>query len=146
VESPIRISKERSMNTSQVINAAREAIIAKGLEVQTSISSDTSLLLGVRSKRHHRVFGPATPLVCWTDAFEYATGKSWVSLLTNWRKTAPVRPAKIGTSNRGELMLIAGNALAVEKELNELENSGKLLSAVYTRRGQRQTIVHAEVI
>jgi hypothetical protein len=43
-------------------------------------------------------------------------------------------------------MLIAGNALAVEKELNELENSGKLLSAVYTRRGQRQTIVHAEVI
>jgi hypothetical protein len=119
------------MNTSQVINAAREAIIAKGLEVQTSISSDTSLLLGVRSKRHHRVFGP---------------GKSWVSLLTNWRKTAPVRPAKIGTSNRGELMLIAGNALAVEKELNELENSGKLLSAVYTRRGQRQTIVHAEVI
>jgi hypothetical protein len=51
------------MNTSQVINAAREAIIAKGLEVQTSISSDTSLLLGVRSKRHHRVFGPATPLV-----------------------------------------------------------------------------------
>jgi len=49
-------------------------------------------------------------------------------------------------SNRGELMLIAGNAFHVERELQKLETNGQLLSAVYTRRGQRQIIAHAEVI
>lgn len=134
------------MNINQVISAAREAIAAKGLEVKTSSRSDTELLLGVRSKQHHRVFGPASPLTCWTDAYEYATGKSWVSLLTQWRRTAPARPAHIAAGNRGELRLIAGNAVSVEQQLKQLEANGQLLSAVYTRRGQRQTIVHAEVI
>jgi hypothetical protein len=134
------------MNINQVIAAAREAISATGAEVKTISRGDDELILGVRYKKWQRVFGPATPLVCWTQAYEYATKNNWVSLLTHWRKPAAQATKKVPHSNRGELMLIAGSALQVEQELKQLDATGQLLSAVYTRRGQRQIIAHAEVI
>ena len=134
------------MNINQVIIAARDAIAATGAEVKTISRGNDELILGVRYKKWQRVFGPATPLVCWTQAYEYATKNNWVSLLTHWRKPTPSAQRKLLNSNRGELMLIAGSALQVEQELKQLDATGQLLSAVYTRRGQRQIIAHAEVI
>lgn len=135
------------MNINQVIDAARTGITATGMEVKTSSRSSTELLLGVRGNHRHKVFGPATPLVCWTKAFEYATGKPWWKLLTQWRSNAPV-VRKHRSSNRGEFLMLAGTPLEVEKQLAELEQSKRLLSAVYAprRRGQVATIAHAEVI
>lgn len=134
------------MNINQVINAAREAIAATGLEVKTISRGNNQLVLGVRNKSRHRVFGPASPLTCWTQAYEYATRRSWVLLLTDWRNTARPTPKKPTGSNRGEITVIAGHAIEVERQLNKLDANGHLLSVVYTRRGQRKIIAHAEVI
>ncbi|MEX1669113.1 hypothetical protein AB4876_09330 [Zhongshania guokunii] len=135
------------MNVNQVIDAARTAIVATGMDVKTSSRSSTELLLGVRGNHRHRVFGPATPLVCWTQAFEYATGKPWWKLLTQWHPQSPpiFKPQR---NNRGELKMLAGTPLEVEKQLAELEQSNRLLSATYSprRRGQVVTITHAEVL
>lgn len=136
------------MNIKSVINAAKEAIEATGMEVKTSSRSDTEMLLGVRRTYRHRVFGPATPIVCWTEAFEYATGKSWVTLLTHWRKSQPLTPRKHQNTRRGELILLAGTATEVEQQLAKLEQDKRLLSAIYAPRRSNQvvTIAHAEVI
>tara|TARA_R110001583_G_scaffold155783_4_gene307452 strand:+ start:4304 stop:4714 length:411 start_codon:yes stop_codon:yes gene_type:complete len=136
------------MNIRSVINAAKEAIEATGMEVKTSSRSDTEMLLGVRRSYRHRVFGPATPIVCWTEAFEYATGKSWVTLLTQWRKTLPIKPRKQQPVSRGELILLAGTATEIEHQLAKLEQEKRLLSAIYAPRRSNQvvTIAHAEVI
>ncbi len=136
------------MNIRSVINAAKEAIEATGMEVKTSSRSDTEMLLGVRRNYRHKVFGPATPIVCWTEAFEYATGNSWVTLLTQWRKALPIKPRKQQPVSRGELILLAGTASEIEHQLAKLEQEKRLLSAIYAPRRSNQivTIAHAEVI
>lgn len=127
----------------QVISAAKAAIEATGTEVKTSTRSSKEMLLGVRKSHFHRVFGPAAPLTCWTQAYEYATGKNWTTLITDWRPKPQPRSLQ---NNRGEMMMLAGSPFEVEDQLKELERKRTVLSAVYTRRGQRQIIVHAEVI
>lgn len=135
------------MNIRSVINAAKEAIEATGMEVKTSSRSEKELLLGVRGKHRHRVFGPATPLVCWTDAYQYATGKNWVDLLTNWRKVQRKTPRiAVRQATRGEITVLTGTPFMVEMQLNELDRNHQLLSAIYTRRSSHNVIVHAEVI
>lgn len=72
------------MNAARIINAARAGIAQTGMEM-SSVTDGAITTVGLRAKYRYRVFsGPR--LKCWTEAYEYATGRPWPQLLTQWRQ------------------------------------------------------------